>query len=153
MLNDLRLKSTIHKSDYMMLWSNPRNASAAIRASIVYLLSSLELLRGRRKKACFALERERGGTPKDWRRGPVAIWIPRSVHRNFPEFSGICFQKFSEFLPNCLRIGARMAFLAFSLFRSGAVADSVRSGYGGDSGAREGLVILPAVAPEDDHTW
>jgi hypothetical protein len=153
MLNDLGLKSTIHKRHYMMLWPNPRNASHAIRVSIVYLLSTLELLRGRRKKACFVLERERGGTPKAWRRGPVAIWIFRSIHRNFPEFSGICFQKISEFLRQCVRIGARMALRAIFLFRRGAVADSVRSGYGGDSGAKAGLLIIPAVDPEDDHTW
>jgi len=33
------------------------------------------------------------------------------------------------------------------------VADSVRLGCGGDSGARAGFVIIPAVDPEDDHTW
>jgi len=48
----------------MMLWPNPRNAWHAMRASIVYLLSSLELLRSRRKKEVLFLKPIEGGTPK-----------------------------------------------------------------------------------------
>jgi len=150
MCNDLGLESTIHKRDYMMLWPNPRNAWHAMRASIVYLLSSLELLRLWRKKACFVLETREGGTPKDWRPAPRRH-MDLSLYAN--QFSGICFQKFPQFSRDCVRFGARMALLGFSLFRRGGGADSVRSWRGGDSGANGGLFIIPCVDPEDDHTW
>jgi hypothetical protein len=114
-----------------MLWIDSHNVSPRARAPIVFSLSAGALLRTRRKKACFNLETVEGGGAKVW------LHCPR-VHMDLGLYTGwilaISFQKFSNFRDNCGRFGARMAFLGFSLFRSGAGAGSVRWGCGGDSG-------------------
>ena len=84
---DLQPKSSIQKSDYMMLWSDLYNDSRGERS--LSTLSTGGLLRPRRNKACFYLETREGGGAKDW------VPLPRA-HIDLWD----CSRKISKILKN-----------------------------------------------------